>query len=306
MPPSGFEPEIPVPKTGVISISPRGRAIPKREQIQFAPFNYNISMTTITSTSTLILLLTSLIHANSLNLISSQKINDFLQEIYFQPYAEFSKDALYLRYPEINSWKRPQGQLTIALQVGHLLEDELPLELRQLAKGGGAKKGLVKEVEFNQNIVQRVSRILISKGYKVQTISALVPPSYYADVFISVHANSAPKSVSGFMISTPLIDYSEKGKELKWALIQEYASSTGMMYLDQPSDRMTSYYSFNWSRFKRTIHPKTPAVIIETGNMNNPNDLVNLTLRDNKIAEGIANGIISFLQHTYTPPEGFE
>ena len=264
-------------------------------------------MTTITSVSTLVLLLTSLIHANGLNLINQTQIKNFLQEIYYQPYQEFSRDALLFRYPNFDSWKRPADKpITIAIQVGHLMIDQLPLELRQLAQGGGARRGTLKEVDINNDIAKQAARVLTQYGYKVELLPSLIPDSYNADVFVSIHANAGDANTSGFFMGGPAVDYSEKNKSLKWSLIQEYASSTGMMYLDRTSENIKFYYAFNWSKFKHTIFPKTPAILIETGNMNNLNDLIALTLHRDRMAEGIANGIRAFLQQTHTSPEDFE
>lgn len=253
-------------------------------------------MTTIKSASTFILLIISLLKANSLGFIDSQALQKILDEIYFQPYPEFSKEALYHRFPEFDRWQ-PFSDKKIALQIGHLLEEKLPLELIYLGKDGGARVKRLREVELNKPVAEKVKTILESQGYKVEILTAILPPAYYSDVFVSLHSNYDKEIVSGFLVGTPHIDYSDNGDLLKTIIIDEYKKATGMKFIDYESTDMTRYYSFNWSKFKRAIHPKTPAVILEMGNMKNFNDLLMLTLGQDKIAEGIANGIMKFLNN---------
>jgi N-acetylmuramoyl-L-alanine amidase len=250
----------------------------------------------ITDYKNLIVFLTTLITLYSQGLINDQSLLDILSEIYYQPYPEFSKEALYFRFPNFDHFPKPTTT-KIAIQIGHLIEENLPWELRNLAQGGGAIVENIKEVEINKNIAYKVKDLLEKEGYQVEILSAIIPPEYYADVFIALHANSTAKSISGFMISTPYKDYSQKADKLKKFLIKEYQKETGLDFLDYTTPQMTFYYAFNWSKFKRAIHPKTPAVIIEMGNMQNINDLNLLLNQPEKIAQGIAKGIILFLKN---------
>lgn len=99
------------------------------------------------------------------------------------------------------------------------------------------------------------------------------------------------------MISTPFKDYSGKAEILKEEIVKAY-KKTGLNYIPHVTGRMLFYYAFNWSRFKRAIHPKTPAVILEMGNMNNSNNLYLLLFESNKVAQAIAEGIINFIEKT--------
>lgn len=239
-----------------------------------------------------ILLLLSIL--NTSQIIDDSQLLNALSELYYQPYPEFSKEALYFRFPNFDQFQKPTTT-KIALQVGHLIEQELPLELRKLARGGGAIVNNIKEVDINKNIAYRIKEILERDGYNVDILPAIIPQDYYADVFIALHANSADELTSGFMISTPYKDYSQKARKLKKILIQEYQKETGLSFINKVTENMTHYYVFNWSRFKRTIHPKTPAVIIEMGNMRNENDLNILLNNQDKVALGIVNAIKIFL-----------
>jgi len=235
---------------------------------------------------------------NQANILDEDKLIELLNEIYFQPYPEFSKQALYFRFPNFDNWKRPEGPIKIAIQVGHMLDTTPPLELKKISRTGGVL-GPIKEVEINKLIGFEVKKILEEKGYFVEILPAIIPPEYYADAFVSIHANSTDTSVSGFMISTPYVDYSGKAHKLKNSIIEAYLKHTNLEFINYATVNMTHYYAFNWSKFKRAIHPKTPAVIIEMGNIQNTKDLLTLILGYKKVAEGIAEGIEKFIKENY-------
>ncbi|MCS7183996.1 MAG: N-acetylmuramoyl-L-alanine amidase [Patescibacteria group bacterium] len=243
----------------------------------------------------LITILTLLITLNNNHLINDAQLLDFLSEIYYQPYPEFSKEALYFRYPNFDNFQKPTTT-KIAIQIGHLIEGDIPFELRKLARGGGAIVNGIKEVEINKAIAFKIKEILEKENYYVEILPAIIPKDYYADIFISLHANSADEYTSGFMISTPFIDYSGKANKLKKIMIREYSKETKLRFINKVTSNMTHYYAFNWSKFKRAIHPKTPAIIIEMGNMRNKNDLNFLLNNQEKIAKGIIKGIKLFLE----------
>lgn len=246
----------------------------------------------------LVKILFLLLAGTTANILSLDKAIEILSEIYFQPYPEFSKEALYFRYPDFDKWQRPRGPLKIAIQIGHMVDSNSPYELRKISKIGGIY-GSLKEVEINKLIGFEVGKILEERGYEVTILPAIVPENYYADAFISLHANSTDSNISGFMISTPFIDYSGKAFKLKDALIEEYQKATGLKFIDEFTSNMTHYYAFNWSKFKRAIHPKTPAVIIEMGNIRNQKDILILILGYKNVALGIANGLEKFVKENY-------
>lgn len=247
----------------------------------------------------ILLKLLALISIASLsNIQGSDELIKKLSEIYFQPFPEFSKEALYFRFPDFDNWKRPEGPIKIAIQIGHYLESDPPKELTKISRTGAVLSSL-KEVDINNLIAKEVKKILEGRGYNVELLPAVIPEAYYADAFVAIHANSTDENVSGFMISTPFVDYSGKAFKLKDALIEEYKKATGFNFIDEFTSNMTHYYAFNWSRYKHSIHPKTPAVIIEMGNMRNQKDLLFLVLGYYKVAEGIANGIEKFIKENY-------
>ncbi len=80
---------------------------------------------------TKILLLLSLL--NSQGIINEETFLNILSEIYYQPYPEFSREALYFRFPNFDNFQKPTTT-KIAIQVGHLVEENLPPELLKYQK----------------------------------------------------------------------------------------------------------------------------------------------------------------------------
>lgn len=125
---------------------------------------------------TYLTILIFLLNANYSGLITQENLKKFLDEIYFQPYPDFSIQALYHRIPDFNNWQKAEGPIKIGIQIGHLLEEELPFELRNLDTDGGAQLGSLKEVEINKLIAYQVKKLLEEKGYQVEILSAILPP----------------------------------------------------------------------------------------------------------------------------------
>lgn len=276
-------------------------------------------MTLVKAPLTLIILVASLLRANNLGLIDNNQLERTLAELYFQPHSEFSREALIHRFPNFDHFVRPAGPLTVTIQVGHLLPQglseqattesvpppsngagtfDVPLELQNLGRHGGAKVGSLREVDLNQAVAERIRSLLIERGYRVNLLPAIIPAEHYADAFIAIHADLNDSTLSGFLISEPAVDYSGRGEQLSETIARHYWKSTGLLRLPYASEAMTRYYAFNWSHFKRAIHPATPAVIIELGNLNNVNDLTVMTIKRERVAKGIADGIQAFLRNS--------
>lgn len=191
--------------------------------------------------------------------------------------------------------------LRVGIQVGHWKNSEVPEELDGLKRnGGGASGGGKTEVDTVLVIARKVQVLLESKGVVVDLIPATVPPDYLADAFVSIHADgNANPSVSGFKIASPQRDFSGKSLSLVEELNSAYAKETKLAQDSNITRRMSGYYAFNWRRYVHTVHPMTPAVIVETGFMTSPTDRTVIVTNPDKSARGIANGIINFLQKNY-------
>ena len=197
----------------------------------------------------------------------------------------------------LETWQRPQGPLRVGIQVGHWKNSEVPQELEGLKKnGGGATGGGQTEWGVALTIANIAAEKLADKNIVVDVLPATIPPAYYADAFISIHADGNTSSaVSGFKIASPRRDYSEKSKILEELLYDNYEEATGLNRDPSITDRMRGYYAFNWLKYEHAIHPMTPAVILETGFLTNRNDQRLLINKPEVPAQAIVDTVTQFL-----------
>lgn len=191
---------------------------------------------------------------------------------------------------------REPGPIRVGVQIGHYQNDEVPEELSGLTRNGsGAVGGGTTELATVKVIAERLKPLLEEQGMMVDLLPATVPVDYYADAFVSMHAdgNNSP-SVSGFKIAGPRFDYSGRSVPLVAALESAYAVGTGLRKDENITRRMSGYYAFNWRRYEHALHPMTPAAIVETGFMTNPEDRALLVNQPDVVAEAIADGLIAF------------
>lgn len=208
-------------------------------------------------------------------------------------WKEFSTEEK--RYYE--SLKRKDGPARVGIQIGHWKNSEVPDELEGLKRnGGGASGGGKYEVDVVLQIGQKVKSLLEARGVIVDLLPATVPEKYIADAFVSIHADgNVNSSVSGFKIASPQRDFSGRSVILMETLYETYAKETGLKTDKNITRRMSGYYAFNWRRYKHTVSPITPAVIVETGFLTNPTDRKIIVDNQDKSAKGIADGILKFL-----------
>lgn len=214
------------------------------------------------------------------------------------PYGEEEENV-----PETNvlgwlkGWKRPKGQARVGLQVGHYKNNEFPDELEHLRNNGGATGGGKKEWEVNYAIAQETAKILKENNIEVDILPATIPPSYWADAFIAIHADgSTDRTKSGFKIAGPWRDLTGDSEKLINFITDSYYEIVGMKWDDNITSNMRGYYAFSWWRHEHAIHPMTTAAIVETGFLTNPNDQLILINTPQIPAKAIAQGIIKYLQ----------
>lgn len=196
------------------------------------------------------------------------------------------------------NWVRPDGPLRVGLQVGHWMAEEAPEEQINLRKNTGATAAGYTERAANQTIAELVKALLEEQAVVVDLLPTTIPPEYWADVFVSIHAdgNENPQT-SGYKIAAPSArrDLSGKAQVLADTIADSYAKATGLPLDPNITRNMRGYYAFNWRRYEHSIHPMTPAAIVETGFISSPSDRKIIVQRPEKAAEGIANGILIFL-----------
>lgn len=195
------------------------------------------------------------------------------------------------------NWKRPDEPLKVGLQVGHLDNDQVPEELKKLIGNTGAAAGGYNEVDVNLVIAEKVAELLRAQGVIVDILPATVPPDYWADAFIAIHADGSTDSrASGFKIAAPWRDLTGKSSKLVTLLEEAYQETTKLSKDDNISRNMRGYYAFSWWRYEHSIHPMTTGVIVETGFLTNRSDRKLIAETPSIPAEALATGIINYLK----------
>lgn len=219
------------------------------------------------------------------------------------PYIEdevSTKQQDFGRFGDLSKWVRPEGPLKVGLQAGHWKNNELPDELKRLRDtGGGTSNGSVAEWEVNLAMAQETKKILEKEGIVVDILPATIPPAYFADAVVSIHADgSTNPSTSGFKVAVPRRSMSGKADELAKMIEEEYQKQTNLEIDPNISRNMTGYYAFSWRRFEYSTHPMTPAVILETGFLTNPQESEMLINSPEIPAQAIANSLLQFLKQS--------
>lgn len=214
------------------------------------------------------------------------------------PYGESESEVPDENYLSNRSnWVRPEGPVRVGLQVGHWKSNELPVELERLRNNTGATGRGIPEWEVNFEIAKATEQILIKKNIVVDIIPATVPPAYLADAFIAIHADGSENTgVSGYKVAAPWRDWNGKSTSLAKIVGTSYEKSTNLVEDPNITRNMRGYYAFSWWRFNHAVHPMTPSIILETGFLTNYSDQLLIIDQPEISAEGLANGIIEFLE----------
>ena len=205
--------------------------------------------------------------------------------------------------PTPADWAPPDGPVRIGLQAGHWRADEAPRELSGLRDNGTRWRGTA-EWEVNLEIVRRAGAMLEGMGYQVDILPAVVPPSYRAHLFISIHADgSNDPNASGYRVASPRRDATGRASQVAALLEQSYGKATGLTRLPTVTRRMRNYYAFNFRRYEHALHPMTIAVIIETGFLTGSRDRQVIVNDPERAARGIVEAVVAF---PVTPPPGVD
>lgn len=211
------------------------------------------------------------------------------------PYGEPQEAAPPL-IPLPTAWKRPDGPAKVGLQVGHWKNNELPEELSALIGSTGASGGGKSEWEVNYAIALEIKQRLEVEEVVVELIPATVPPRYWADVFLAIHADgSEDPDKSGYKFAAPWRDYTGQADDLVATLEQYYEQGTGLAKDPNITRNMRGYYAFAWWRYHHAIDPMATAVIAETGFLTNRADRELLIYSPEVSGEAIAEALLSHL-----------
>ncbi len=155
------------------------------------------------------------------------------------------------------------------------------------------------EFQVNQDVASRVRDILITKDIDVELLREFDPrlTNYAASAVISIHADSCDyinDLATGFKVAAAMSNpRPQLSARLTACLRQRYAQVTGMEPHNSITTDMSSYHAFD------EIDSNTTAAIIEVGFLNL--DRVMLTQGADKVAQGIADGVLCYLNNEAIP-----
>ena len=189
------------------------------------------------------------------------------------------------------------GPPRVGIQIGHDGAAEQPAELEHLRFNTGGYAGGLSELEVNRSVAAALKGVLGAKGVTVDLLRATPPVAYHADLLLAVHADSVlDPDRTGY--KSAYFDPPRSGlePELKSFIDTSYLQATGLLDdTANTTDAMRHYYAFNFRSYRHSVHPATPALIVELGYLSNPADAT-LLLEPDVLADALAGGIVSFLQ----------
>ena len=189
------------------------------------------------------------------------------------------------------------GPPRVGVQVGHDGAAEQPSELEHLRLNTGGYADGLSELSVNRSVAAALKRRLEAQGVTVDLLRATPPVGYHADLLLAVHADSVlDPARTGYKSAYFDPPRSELEPELKALIDASYLQTTGL-----PDDTanitgaMRRYYAFNFRSYRHTVHPATPALIVELGYLSSPVDAALLREPD-VLADALAGGVIHFLE----------
>ena len=173
----------------------------------------------------------------------------------------------------------------------------IPDELEHLRFNTGGFAGGLSELSVNRSVAEALKGVLEARGVTIDLLRATPPVAYHADLLLAVHADSVLNPArTGY--KSAYFDPPRSGLEpqLKTLIDAGYLQATGLSD-DTPNttDAMRHYYAFNFRSYRHSVHPATPALIVELGYLSNPSDAA-LLLEPDIVADALAEGIIRFLE----------
>ena len=187
----------------------------------------------------------------------------------------------------------PVVTLRVGLVVGHWGNDVGAICPESL--------GGYREVDINYTIADLTRQYLQAEGVEVDLLKEFDEylKGYEGDALISIHADTCeyiPELGTGFKIAEAVDNKRpEQAARLMACIKNRYGTATGLRYDHRITPDMTSYHAFG------EVDPNTPAVIIETGYMNQDREL--LTKYPSRVARGITAGIMCYLNREEISPE---
>jgi N-acetylmuramoyl-L-alanine amidase len=207
-----------------------------------------------------------------------------------------------IRLPRMRSV--PLQPPKVALQIGHEGVVNHPPELRGLRWNTGGYADGVHEVDVNRRVVEQLERRLLALGVDVDILPATPPIGYQADLFISVHADSVRNpNRRGYKSAHFEPPRNALEPRLRAHLDEAYLQASRLADDSiNVSPAMREFYAFNHRKYRHSVHPDTPAVIVEMGYISNPNDRAYLS-KASEPADALFQGIVNYLREQGRLPE---
>ena len=187
----------------------------------------------------------------------------------------------------------PEVIYKVGLVVGHWGNDTGAICSESL--------GGFQEVDINYIVANLTRQYLQSEGVEVDLLKEFDDylEGYLSNALISIHADTCeyiPELGTGFKIAEAADNKRpEQAARLMACLQNRYGTVTSLRYDHRITPDMTSYHAFS------EVDPNTPAVIIETGFMNQDREL--LTKNPALVARGITAGIMCYLNREEISPD---
>ncbi len=189
----------------------------------------------------------------------------------------------------------PQPALRIGIVAGHLGNDS-----GAVCYDDEGNVSLT-EQEMNLEIAALVQESLTAKGFQVDLLQEYDTrlSGYRAAALVSIHNDSCDyinDEATGFKVASAMDTRDvNRATRLTACLVDRYQRVTGLDFHAGSITRdMTDYHSFS------EIDPSTIAAIIETGFLNLDRDY--LTQNTDRVAEGIVQGILCFINNENVEP----
>lgn len=197
--------------------------------------------------------------------------------------------------PGPNTVSTPQPQLRIGIVAGHTGNDSGAVCFDEDGQTD------LTEMDVNLSIAGLVRENLVARGYQVDLLNEFDTRlnGYRAVALVSIHNDSCEyvnDEATGFKVAASLETRDiNRAQRLTACLTDRYQQVTGLTFhANSITSDMTEYHAFS------EIDPNTITAIIETGFLNLDRDI--LTKQTDRVAEGITQGILCFINNESVLP----
>jgi N-acetylmuramoyl-L-alanine amidase len=188
-----------------------------------------------------------------------------------------------------------QPQLRIGIVAGHSGNDS-----GAVCRDGTGEVTLT-EAEVNMEIASRVQKRLVDLGFQVDLLNEFDTRlnGYRAVALVSIHNDSCEyvnDGATGYKVAASMDTRDlNRATRLTACLIDRYQRTTGMAFhAGSITADMREYHAFS------EIDPNTITAIIETGFLNLDREI--LTTQPDRVAEGVVQGILCFVNNENVEP----